>query len=39
MIRKINVEISNAGIDDGVPTSILREISYMYTLNHPHITK
>jgi len=29
MIRKVNVVVSNAGQDDGIPTSILREISYL----------
>jgi len=31
--------ISNAGQDDGVPTSILRELSFLSTLDHPNITK
>ena len=37
MIRKINVAVSNAGTNDGVPTSVLREISYTNFLQHPNI--
>ncbi|EGR31731.1 n-terminal domain protein [Ichthyophthirius multifiliis] len=37
IIRKINVEISNAGQDDGIPTSILRELSILKNLKHPNI--
>ncbi|KAL4462051.1 hypothetical protein ABPG74_000896 [Tetrahymena malaccensis] len=39
MIRNVNIMISNAGQDDGVPTSILRELSYLQALDHPNITK
>ena len=39
MIRKVNVCVANAGHDDGVPTSILREISYLSSLSNPNIAK
>ncbi|EGR33538.1 serine threonine kinase cdc2, putative [Ichthyophthirius multifiliis] len=39
MIRKINVLVSNAGQDDGIPTSILRELSYLQNLDHPNINQ
>jgi len=39
MIRKVNVVVSNAGQDDGIPTSILREISYLSFLYHENIQK
>jgi hypothetical protein len=39
MIRKVNIIMSNAGQDDGLPTSILRELSYLQFLDHDHITK
>lgn len=31
--------MSNAGHDDGLPTSILREVSYLSFLDNPHISK
>ena len=34
MIRKVDVVVSNAGHDDGIPTSILREICYLKSLSH-----
>jgi len=39
MIRKIHLSVANAGHDDGLPTSILREISYLTNLNHINITQ
>lgn len=32
------MDVANAGKDDGLPTSLLREISYLKSLNHPNIT-
>jgi len=37
MIRKIELDIANAGKDDGVPTSVLREISFLSSLNSERI--
>lgn len=31
--------MTNAGQDDGLPTSVLREISYLKTLDHPNVVK
>lgn len=28
-IRKVNIKVSNANFDDGLPPSLLREISYL----------
>lgn len=39
MIRSINIIVSNAGQDDGVPTSILRELSYLKALSHENIVR
>jgi hypothetical protein len=30
---------ANAGFDDGVPTSVLREVAILKSLNHPNIAK
>lgn len=38
-VRMINLSVSNGGSDDGVPTSILREISYMRNLEHVNVSK
>jgi hypothetical protein len=38
-VRKIYLDVTNAGQDDGLPTSILRELSYLKSINHPNITK
>ena len=39
MARKINLALANAGFDDGLPTSVLREVSYLSTLDHVNISK
>lgn len=39
MIRKINLAVANAGFDDGLPTSILREISYLSSIDHVNVSK
>jgi len=36
-LRKVLLDVTNAGCDDGVPTSILREISYLSTIDHPNV--
>jgi serine/threonine protein kinase len=38
-LRKIYLDVTNAGQDDGLPTSVLREISHLKALNHPNIVK
>ena len=38
-IRKIQLDTTNAGVDDGLPSSLLREISYLSYLDHPNIVK
>ncbi|TNV83080.1 hypothetical protein FGO68_gene7055 [Halteria grandinella] len=39
IIRKIQLDVANAGSDDGIPTSFLRELSILKAANHPHIGK
>lgn len=39
ILRKVNLEVTNAGFDDGVPTSLLREIGYLSDLSHPNVVK
>lgn len=39
MIRKINVVDSNAGQNDGMPASILREIGYLKVLQSQYLSK
>jgi serine/threonine protein kinase len=39
LLRKIFLDVTNAGQDDGLPTSVLREISHLKSLNHPNIGK
>ena len=36
-IRKIYLDITNAGQDDGLPTSVLREISHLRSVEHPNV--
>lgn len=33
------MDVTNAGQDDGLPTSVLREISHLKALDHPNIVK
>ena len=37
LVRQTFLDVTNAGKDDGVPTSVLREVSYLSSLTHPHI--
>ena len=37
-LRKVYLDITNAGYDDGVPTSILREISFLKEITHENIS-
>lgn len=39
LLRKIFLDVTNAGQDDGLPTSILREISHLQSLNHQNVGK
>lgn len=38
-LRKIYLDVTNAGQDDGLPTSVLREISHLKSMSHPNIVK
>ena len=38
-LKKVRLDVTNAGSDDGVPTSLLREVSYLSTLDHPNVAK
>jgi serine/threonine protein kinase len=38
LLRKIYLDVTNAGQDDGLPTSVLREISHLKALKHPNIS-
>jgi serine/threonine protein kinase len=38
-VRRVYLDVANAGIDDGVPASILREVSLLKSLDHPHIIR
>ncbi len=38
-LRKIYLDITNAGQDDGLPTSVLREISHLRSITHPNIVR
>jgi hypothetical protein len=37
LLRKIFLDVTNAGQDDGIPTSVLREISHLKALQHQNI--
>ena len=39
LLRKIYLDVTNAGQDDGLPTSVLREISHLKALNHVNLNK
>ena len=39
LLRKIYLDVTNAGQDDGLPTSVLREISHLKSIDHPNIGK
>ena len=36
-LRKVSLDITNAGYDDGVPTSLLREIAFLSEMHHENI--
>jgi len=36
-MRKIYLDVTNAGQDDGLPTSVLREVSHLLNLKHKNI--
>ena len=38
-VRKIYLDVTNAGTDDGFPTSVLRELSHLKSLDSPYVTK
>ena len=38
-VRRVYLDIANAGKDDGLPTSILREVSYLKSLEHKNIAR
>lgn len=38
-VRKIFLDVTNAGQDDGLPTSVLRELSHLKSIEHPNIAK
>jgi len=39
LLRVVNLELTNAGKDDGVPTSFLREAALLSKVQHPNIIK
>jgi hypothetical protein len=39
LLRKIFLDVTNAGQDDGLPTSVLREIAHLKALDHPNVGK
>lgn len=39
LIRTINLAVANGGHDDGIPTSVLREISYLSNLQHNNVAR
>ena len=36
-LRKVYLDVTNAGYDDGVPTSLLREISFLSEIKHENV--
>lgn len=38
-VRKIYLDVTNAGQDDGLPTSVLRELSHLTSVDHPYISR
>lgn len=38
-VRRVYLDIANAGKDDGLPASLLREISFLQGLHHPNIAR
>ena len=38
-VRKIFLDVTNAGQDDGLPTSVLRELSHLKSLEHKNIAQ
>jgi len=39
LLRKIFLDVTNAGQDDGLPTSVLREIAHLKSIDHRNIGK
>jgi len=39
LLRVVDLELTNAGKDDGVPTSFLREVALLSRLRHPNIIR
>ena len=37
--RKLSLDTTNAGKDDGFPTSLLREMSHLLSLDSPYVAK
>lgn len=38
-IRRIFLDTTNAGVDDGLPPSLLREITYLSYLNQENVVR
>jgi hypothetical protein len=38
-LRRMYLDVTNAGKDDGFPTSVLRELSHLKSFDCPHIAK
>jgi hypothetical protein len=38
-LRVMFLDVTNAGKDDGFPTSVLRELSHLKSLEHPNIAR
>jgi len=39
LLRVVNLELTNAGKDDGIPTSFLREAALLGKLRHPNVVR